>query len=91
MYSAAANMDKRPLPAHLVDQFITIAVGLARRKTALAQALQDAGVVTLLTAIREGTYEYPNAPDLVPPSVRVVVRRQMCTDAFDVLSSRLEM
>ena len=82
-------MDKRNLPAHLVDQFIVVSIELARQKTMIAQALLDSGIMALLTAIHDGVYEYPSAEDLVPPNVRITVRQQMCTTAFAVLSERL--
>lgn len=86
-YSAAADMDQRSSRApvhHCLDRH-------RAPQNALAQALQNASIVTLLTAIREGVYEYPDAPDFVPPGVRAIVRQQMCADALGMLSDRPEM
>lgn len=68
-------MDQRILPAHLVDHFIVVSTSLARRRTAIAQALMDSGIVMLLSAVIDGVY--------------TTIRQQMCAEAFAVLGERL--
>ena len=88
-YTDAAYLDQQSRPAHLVDHFIEVSLGLARKKTSIAQALVDGGIMVLLTGIRDGLYEYPDVPDGESLHVRQIIRQQMCTNAFAVFSERL--
>lgn len=88
-FEEAAYEDPTDLPAHLTDRFITIVVDLARHQTPITQGLCDAGIIQLLTSIRDGWYKYPNAPDLEPPHVRKLLRERMCENAFKALSEKM--
>lgn len=88
-YSKAAYESPARLPAHMVDRFIAICTPLAKHKTAVAQGLIDAGIMTLMDAAKRGWYPYPGAEDYEPPQVRRMLRDRMCTDALAALSERL--
>ncbi len=87
-YATYAYEDPADLPPHLVDRFISSITELARHDTTLAEALIKAGIVSLVSVIRDERYEYPPAEDVVPPHVRKIFRERMCEDAFNALQER---
>ena len=61
---------------------------LARYSTILAQTLCETGILTLLTALRDGWYVLPETDSSISEAARISTRRELCTVMLSALSER---
>ncbi|KAI0338312.1 hypothetical protein BDW22DRAFT_1432565 [Trametopsis cervina] len=88
-YEEAKYTSAENLPPHLVDRFLQVMTDIARYSTIIAQALCDAGVLTLVSSIRDGWHNHPSVEDEIPPQSRKQYRQAICDNMTGALSERL--
>ncbi|KAI0084667.1 hypothetical protein BDY19DRAFT_970526 [Irpex rosettiformis] len=76
-------------PSYLVVRFIQILTPLARYHTVLTQTLNECGILTILSAIRDGRYHYPETDNPIPEAARKAIEVNICDDMLSALSERI--
>lgn len=89
VYDKTAYEGPDDMPAHLADRFIQILTPLVRYHTVLAETLTECGVLTIMNAIRDERYNYPQTDSPLPEATRKAMRQKICDDMQSALSERM--
>jgi hypothetical protein len=88
-YDKVAYTSSEILPTYLVERFIQIMTPLAQYSIVLTQALCETGILTLLAALRNGWYIFPETDNIIPEPSQTYTRSALCNEMFNALSERM--
>ena len=74
---------------YLVLHFIHIMTPIARYHTVLAETLNECGILTLLSAIRDQRYNYPQTNNQTSDATRIAESQKICDEMQNAISERM--
>lgn len=89
LHTEVAYEKRKEVSPFVVDHFLQAMTDIARYSTSVAQALCDAGIITTISATRDGWYSYPEAEDYLDADVRRTVQKNLSSDMLEALSERM--